>query len=296
MEVIQAYRQLEHLLTLSQDELAERIQELTRLKESLEARVEARTTDLAAERDRLKTANEDLRTLENLKTTFVNAVSHDLRIPLTGIMGYAEFLEEELEGPLTEAQQAYVAHILDAARRMASLLNELLDYARMEAGQFTVEPRAVDFAGLLEQAAATFYPAFERKRLRYTAELPAFLPEVHADPERVVQVLSNLLSNAAKFTPEGGAIAARARLMPERAVLYIEVTDTGVGIPPEDLPHLFERFFQTHAGKTAGGTGLGLSISKTLIEAQGGDMGATSQPGQGTTLWFTLPLEQEEGP
>jgi signal transduction histidine kinase/Na+/proline symporter len=296
VEVIQAYRQLEHLLTLSQDELAERIQELTRLKESLEARVEARTTDLAAERDRLKTAYEDLRNLENLKTTFVNAVSHDLRIPLTGIMGYAEFLEEELEGPLTEAQQAYVAHILDASRRMASLLNELLDYARMEAGQFTVEPRAVDFAGLLEQAAATFYPVFERKRLRYTAELPEGLPEVHADPERVVQVLSNLLSNAAKFTPEGGAIAARARLMPERAMLYVEVTDTGVGIPPEDLPHLFERFFQTHAGKTAGGTGLGLSICKTLIEAQGGEMGATSQPGQGTTLWFTLPLEQEEGP
>lgn len=293
-EVIQAYRQLEQLLALSQEELAERIQELTRLKEELEARVDARTHDLAAERDRLQAAVEDLRNLERLKTTFVNAVSHDLRIPLTGIMGYAEFLEDELAGALNEGQQEYVRHILDAAHRMTGLLNELLDYARLEAGKFTVEPRPMDFSGALERAASTFYPQFERKALRYTAELPEGLPEVLADPDRVVQVLSNLLSNAGKFTPEGGAIAVKAERLPDQPVLRVSVTDTGVGIPAEAMPHLFERFFQTAAGQAAGGTGLGLSISKTLIEAQGGQMGATSEEGRGTTLWFTLPLADDE--
>jgi signal transduction histidine kinase len=292
-EVIQAYRQLEQLLALSQEELAERIQELTRLKGELEARVDARTHDLAAERDRLQTAIEDLRNLERLKTTFVNAVSHDLRIPLTGIMGYAEFLEDELAGPLNEGQQEYVRHILDAAHRMTGLLNELLDYARLEAGKFTIEPRPMDFTGALERAASTFYPQFERKHLRYTAELPEDLPEVLADPERVVQVLSNLLSNAGKFTPEGGAIAVKAQLLPDRSQLCIEVSDTGVGIPAEAMPQLFERFFQTRDGRAAGGTGLGLSISKTLVEAQGGQMGATSEVGRGTTLWFTLPLADD---
>lgn len=293
-EVIQAYRQLEQLLALSQEELAQRIQELTRLKEELEARVEARTHDLASERDRLQAAVEDLRNLERLKTTFVNAVSHDLRIPLTGIMGYAEFLEDELAGELNEGQQEYVRHILDAAHRMTGLLNELLDYARLEAGKFTVEPRPMDFAGALERAASTFYPQYERKALRYSAELPEALPEVLADPDRVVQVLSNLLSNAGKFTPEGGSIAVRAERLPDEAMLRVSVTDTGVGIPAEAMPHLFERFFQTAAGQAAGGTGLGLSISKTLIEAQGGQMGATSEAGRGTTFWFTLPLADEE--
>jgi two-component system phosphate regulon sensor histidine kinase PhoR len=289
---MQAYRQLEQLLALSQDELAARIQELTRLKGDLEDRVEARTHDLALERDRLEAAVDELRKLEQLKAAFVNAISHDLRIPLTGIMGYAEFLEEGLSGPLSDAQLEHVTHILDAARRMTRLLNELLDYARLEAGGFSIEARPMDFRGALEQAAATFYPAFERKRIRYAAELPEALPEVQADPERVVQVLSNLLSNAAKFTPEGGAVTVRAAL--EGAVLRVEVADTGVGIPSEDLPHLFERFYQTSAGKQAGGTGLGLNISKTLIEAQGGSMSATSVSGRGSVFWFTLPLANDD--
>ena len=256
--------------------------------------MDARTADLAAERDRLSAAIQDLRDLERLKSTFVNAISHDLRIPLTGILGYAEFLEDGMGGELSPQQQEYVRQILDASGRMSNLLNELLDYARLEAGKFTVEARPIALTGAIEQAASTFFPVFERKGLRYSAELPLDLPEVQADPERVVQVLSNLLSNAAKFTPTGGAIAVRARLEGDGAFLHVEVADTGVGIPAEDVPKIFDRFHQTRAGQAAGGTGLGLNIAKSLIEAQGGQMGVRSEVGSGSVFWFTLPVVKDE--
>ena len=261
--------------------------------EELEARVQARTRDLATERDRLQAAVEDLRNLTKLKGAFVNAVSHDLRIPLTGIMGYAEFLEEGIGGELNEQQAEFARQILEASKRMTGLLNDLLDYARMEAGKFHVEPRPVPLRPVIDQALSTFRPALEKKRLTLSVEVPAGLGEVLADPDRVVQVLSNLLSNAAKFTPEGGAIAVRVRPRPDDQALEVAVADTGPGISEADQAHLFERFFQTEEGRKAGGTGLGLSISKTLVEAQNGAIGVESRLGEGSTFWFTLPLAEQ---
>ncbi len=263
------------------------ITELYQLKEELEAKVQERTRELSEERDRLTYAIDDLRSLEKVRGTFINAITHDLRIPLTGIVGYGEFLEEGLGGELTAQQLEYTHEIMQAANRMTGLLNELLDYARLEAGKFTVEPRPFGYPQVVQQALNTFRPAIEKKRLRLTTDVPADLPEVLADPDRVIQVLSNLLSNAVKFTPEAGWITIRA--YPTGGMLRTEVSDSGVGIAPEELPFMFERFRQTEAGRKAGGTGLGLSIAKTLVEAHGGTVGVQSELGKGSTFWFTLP-------
>lgn len=271
------------------------ITELIQLKEALEDRVTERTSELSRERDLLKrtneklaTAIEDLRSLEKLKAAFVNAVSHDLRIPLTGIVGYAELLEEGIGGALSDQQLAFVAQITEASQRMTRLLNEFLDYARMEVGKFTIAPRAIALSGPVQQAIASFRPALEKKGVRLSAELAPALPPVTADPDRIAQVLSNLLSNAVKFTPPGGGITVRA--YPLGRSVVVEVEDTGVGIPPDALPHMFERFFQTEAGRQAGGTGLGLSIVKSLVEAHGGTAWVESEVGRGTTFRFTLPI------
>ncbi|HEY9854367.1 MAG TPA: ATP-binding protein, partial [Stenomitos sp.] len=267
------------------------ITELYRLKEALELRVAERTRELATERDRLKVALDDLQNLEKVKAAFINAVSHDLRIPLSGIIGYAEFIEDEVGGPISDEQRQFAHNIIEASRRMTSLLNDLLDFARMEAGRFAVEPRIIDYEPLLQEALATFRPPLDKKHLTLHVEIAPALRRILADPARVIQVLSNLLSNAIKFTPEGGRITVRA--CPEHEHLRVEVADTGVGIPADALPHMFERFYQTKAGTRAGGSGLGLSIAKSLIEAQGGQIGVESQEGKGSTFWFTLPVAAE---
>jgi signal transduction histidine kinase len=286
----EAYIHLNQLLALTQEELAKRIQDMSVVNEELDRRVKARTQELATERDRLQAALEDLRELERLKGTFVNAISHDLRIPLTGILGYAELLEEGLAGTLSDEQLNFVNQIITASRRMTALLNELLDEARLEAGKLTIEPQPVGLPDLVTQALDTLQPAIEGKHLHLRVEFPADLPEVLADPGRVIQVLSNLLSNAIKFTPADGHLTVRAAVQPDGTAVRVEVIDTGVGIPPEAKAQLFGRFFQTEEGRQAGGSGLGLYISKVLIEAHGGNLGVESEAGRGSTFWFTLPL------
>jgi signal transduction histidine kinase len=290
-----ATRQLNELLALSQEELAGRLQNLSVLNEELERRVAERTKELAHKQEDLESTIKELRELERMKDAFFNTISHDLRIPVTGILGYGEMLEEGLVGDLGPEQREFVQHIIEAARRMTGLLNDLLDFARLEAGRLAITPRPISLLELVQQALNTMRPAIERKQLSLRTDLPAELPDVLADPDRVIQVLSNLLSNATKFTPEGGTITVLAAMRPDGSALRVAVSDTGVGIPPEAMPHLFERFFQTEAGRRAGGTGLGLHISKSLIEAQGGAMGVESQPGRGSTFWFTLPLAAAEG-
>jgi signal transduction histidine kinase/Na+/proline symporter len=269
------------------------------LKDDLEDRVRLRTEELAQERDRLTKANEklskaidELRNLDRVKGTFLNAVSHDLRIPLTGIMGYAEFLEDGVGGTLSAEQMDFAQQISQQAERMTGLLNELLDFARMEAGKFKVAPRPMSYPDVLNSAVNAFRPAMAKKQLDVAVALAPDLPLLQADPDRVIQILSNLLSNALKFTPEGGCI--RVRAYPEGRMVVTEVSDTGVGIPPEDLPHMFERFYQSEAGKKAGGTGLGLSITKSLVAAHGGTIEASSSPGEGSTFRFTLPVADDE--
>ncbi|HEY9899537.1 MAG TPA: ATP-binding protein [Pantanalinema sp.] len=269
------------------EELKE-VDELARCFNVTTEHLRTTVTDLQDANRRLQVAMDKLTELDKVKGTFLNAVSHDLRIPLTSIVGYAEFLQEGMGGSLGDEQRQFVDQILKSSDYMARLLNELLDFARFESGRFKIERVEFDYGPFLRETCAKF--AYEADRRGVALELePLSEPlTLVADPDRLTQVLNNLLSNAIKFTPAGGRIAVRAcRVVGGR--VRTEVSDMGVGIPAEAIPHLFEQFFQTEAGKKAGGTGLGLPIVRTIVEAHGGEVGVDSEPGKGSTFWFSLP-------
>ncbi|MEB3330062.1 MAG: ATP-binding protein [Candidatus Sericytochromatia bacterium] len=251
----------------------------------LEERVAERTAELEA-------ANGRLRELDRIKGNFVNSVSHELRTPLTTIMGYAEFLEDGVAGPLSDEQRGFVHQIQASTARLQRLVDDLLDFARIDAGTFTLRSEPRDVCALLRAVAGSLRPMVAEARLALSlacAEEPCV---AEVDPQRLEQVLTNLLTNAIKFTPAGGTISASVRR--EGTHLRVEVRDTGVGIASEDLPRLFQRFSQLDHLK--GGTGLGLSISRALVEAHGGQMGVTSTLGEGSCFWFTLPLQDGAAP
>lgn len=277
--------------------------ELKRWNEELEARIGARTAQIAAmnkelqkeseERSRLQQERiEALEQTDKLKDEFLSVISHELRTPLNSIMGFSSLLQDEVMGGLNPPQREYVDKILASADRMLELINNLLDIARMRAGRFELFPVDADYSLLVNEVAAAFGPQAQEKRLTVETEIgvPGF---VRIDEQRIAQVLNNLLSNAIKFTPEGGRISIKAFL--EGKNLVTEITDTGIGISEEDLPKLFSPFQQLDMSLTrkVGGSGLGLSISKGIVEAHGGRLMAESPgPGQGSTFRFVLPLEQ----
>jgi predicted ATPase/signal transduction histidine kinase len=248
----------------------------------LEARVDERTAELTH-------ANERLRELDRLKTHFLNAVSHELRTPLTSIVGYAEFLKDELGGPVTPLQQEFVQHIRHSAKRLQGLVDDMLDFAQLEAGTFRLDPRWGYLAESVAGAFESMRPQAAEKGLTLESELPAMDLEGTFDAVRLEQVVLNLVGNAIKFTPQGGTV--RLRMTLEGDTVKVAVTDTGIGVPAELHPLLFDKFYQVDPSSTrkAGGTGLGLAISRGLVEAMGGAIGVESTPGEGSTFWFTFP-------
>jgi signal transduction histidine kinase len=253
--------------------------------------VEERTTELqhTIQESALRQAELDqARELNRLKTNFVGAVSHDLRTPLTSIMGYAEFLEDEIGGELSGQQVEFVRQIHKGARRLEYLLNDLLDFARLDAGTFKLTLGSTDLQGKLHEVAESLRPQIEEARLTLAVSAPETKLVALMDAQRIERVLINLLTNAIKFTPPGGTIRLSARIDEDR--LVCEVQDTGEGIAPVDIPKLFRHFSQLKSGEKRGGTGLGLSICKAIIEAHGGAIGVRSTLGHGSTFWFSLPL------
>lgn len=248
----------------------------------LEARVDARTREL-------KQAYDQLVELDRLKANFLSMVSHELRTPLTSIQGYTEFLEDGLAGDLNEGQVDFVHQIQQGTRHLTRLVNDLLDFARIEAGSLAINPVQTDLSRRILDAVESLSPAIRERSLSVSTVLLSEPVWVHADPGRITQVLLNLLSNALKFTPSGGRITVTLEVTPQDA--RIAVTDTGIGIAPEHHPRLFQKFYQVDSSTTReqGGTGLGLPIAQSIVEAHGGRIGIESTPGQGSTFWFTLP-------
>lgn len=236
---------------------------------------------------------ERLKELDRLKSNFVNAVTHELRTPLTSIMGYAEFLEDEIGGSLAESQQEFVRQIQRGSRRLEYLLNDLLDFARIEAGTFRLRLATADLGQKMREIVDSLRPQAEEGGICLMVDLPDAPLVLRMDAQRIGQVLINLIGNALKFTEPGGQISVSARH--EGTAIRCEVKDTGIGIAPEDIPKLFQRFSQLESGVKQGkGTGLGLSISKALVEAHGGTIGVNSEPRRGSTFWFTLPVESTQ--
>jgi signal transduction histidine kinase len=243
----------------------------------------ARRASLAVENARLFHAAEQA---TRARDEMLGVVAHDLRNPLSTIRMAAELLVEVggAERPLERKQLDIMRR---AADRMNRLIGDLLDVKRIESGRLGVEPRPEVVATLVADAVDTLRPLAASSSLRLDAAVPDGLPRVMVDPPRVQQVLSNLVGNAIKFTPAGGSIAVRAELAPDGVCLA--VVDTGAGIPTEQLPHIFGRFWQ---GKRSDrrGVGLGLAIAKAIVEAHQGRIWVESQVGTGTTFYFTLPV------
>jgi PAS domain S-box-containing protein len=240
-----------------------------------------------------KQAEEAKRELDRLKSEFISNTSHELRTPLQSIMGFTRLM---LQGkvPDPETQREFLTIIDEQSARLAELINDLLDVSRMESGRFNIEKQTVSIKDVVHSAVQELDSLAHDSGITIVEDMSATLPETEADEKRVKQVMVNLLGNALKFSDSGGEIAVRADVKHDE--ILVQVSDSGIGIPAEALPHLFERFYQVDGSTTrsSGGSGLGLFISAQIVEAHGGRIWAESKLGEGSTFSFTLPLSSTD--
>lgn len=231
-----------------------------------------------------------LKELDRIKSEFVSTVSHDLRSPLTAILGYVELLERV--GPLNEQQRDFVGRVELSVHNITSLINDLLELGRIEAG-FDSRKEVVPVLGLIQFSIEEQQPQLVQKSQFLELEAPAELPSVLGNPVRLRQMLNNLVSNAIKYTPEGGKIMIRAQAEGEQII--VQIADTGQGIPASDQPYIFDKFYRaSNVPQDAPGTGLGLAIVKSIVENHLGRVWVESVLGQGTTFTIVLPVTNQD--
>ncbi len=261
--------------------------------EVLMARIHAalRVRDLYAE---LKEANEQFRERDNLKTEFISTASHELRTPLTAIKEGLSLIVDGIAGEVGEKAMKYINIAMKNSERLAALINDLLDISKLEAGKMRMERDAGDVGEVVNESVSSLQDLVLKNGLKITTDLHGGLPPVYADRNRVGQVLINLIGNAIKFSKEGGSIKLSAR--PTTGMIEVSVTDTGVGIAPEHLDGVFNKFQQFNRIRSSGvkGTGLGLAISKEIINLHKGRIWVESQLGRGSTFYFTVPVYSDE--
>jgi PAS domain S-box-containing protein len=228
------------------------------------------------------------RELERMKDEILSVAGHELRSPLTALLGSLDLLDATSAAGLSPAGASMLRIARQNTRRLLRLVNDMLDVERLEAGRMVLQPAVSSAAALADEAVGNVATLAEARSIR--VHVDAGPRRVLADPDRVVQVLVNLLSNAVKFSDEGAAVELTVR-EGEGRWMRVEVADHGRGIPPEMQERIFERFQQVQAGDGGGtrGSGLGLAIARGIVRAHGGEMGVTSEPGRGSTFWFTLP-------
>jgi signal transduction histidine kinase len=224
------------------------------------------------------------------KSEFLANMSHELRTPLNAIIGFSEVLTEKMFGDINDKQAEYLQDILESGRHLLSLINDILDLSKIEAGRMELEPADFDLPNAIESALILVRERATRRGITLGNTVDQRLGTICGDERKVKQVLLNVLSNALKFTPEGGRIDVGARLRDEMA--EVSVSDTGIGIAPADQEAVFEEFRQVGAAeKKAEGTGLGLALSRKFIELHGGKIWVQSELGRGSTFTFTLPVK-----
>jgi signal transduction histidine kinase len=240
----------------------------------------------------LQEANRQLAAASQHKSEFLANMSHELRTPMNAILGFSEVLSERMFGDLNAKQEEYLKDIHASGQHLLSLINDILDLSKVEAGRMELELTDFDLPAALERAVMLVRERAERRSIVVDTKLDGGLGQVRADERKVRQVALNLLSNAIKFTPEGGRIEVAA--VPRDEWVEVSVSDTGIGIAPEDQQKVFEEFRQVGtADKKAEGTGLGLALSRKFIELHGGRIWITSETGRGSTFTFTLPVRRE---
>jgi signal transduction histidine kinase len=240
----------------------------------------------------LRETNAQLVRASQFKSEFLAKMSHQLRTPLTAILGFCEVLLGGMDGELSPDQTEDIGQINKSGVVLLQLVNDILDLSKIEAGKIDVAVREMDLEPVAEQVIATLVQIAEAKALKLGCDLAPGARIVMGDPSRVQEILTNLVSNAIKFTPTG---SVTIRSEPAGHMAEISVIDTGIGISAEAHDRIFEEFRQASdsISRTYGGTGLGLSIARKLAELQGGKMGVESEPGKGSRFWFTLPVPVE---
>jgi signal transduction histidine kinase len=241
--------------------------------------------------DELQRVYRELELASEHKSQFLANMSHELRTPLNAIIGFSEVLHEQMFGELNERQLAYVRDVLEAGQHLLSLINDVLDLAKIEAGRLELELSQFAIPDVLRSAISMHSERASRAGIELAISTEPEEITITADERRVRQVVFNLLSNAVKFTPAAGRVDVSARVDDDE--VEIAVADTGPGIPAEDLETIFQEFEQTTVGKQAEGTGLGLPVSRKLAELHGGRLWVESEVGTGSTFRFKLPLRQE---
>lgn len=257
------------------------VADITPLRQAEEARLLAQ---------KLQQENLQIIASSRLKSQFLANMSHELRTPLNAIIGFADVLRERRVAPDSPRHHEFVSHIASSGRHLLQVINDILDLSRIESGRLELHPAPVDLALAIDKVIGALAEPAAAKALRVSASVDPALHDVVLDPARIEQVLFNFVSNAVKFTPAGGRIAVRA-LAEDAATFRLEVEDTGVGIAADDLPRLFVNIQQLDGGyaKRHQGVGLGLTLTRQLVEALGGEVGARSVPGQGSTFFARLP-------
>ncbi|MFN8456941.1 MAG: HAMP domain-containing sensor histidine kinase [Anaerolineae bacterium] len=260
----------------------------------LQQRLAELEAELAQTKRELAEAKRQLRDADRLKTEFVATVSHELRNPLNSIIGFAKLLLKQQVGPLNPIQQTDISYIYDGAQHLLSLVNDILDLSKIEAGKIRLDVEWVSVEEIIVGLIASTYILIENKPIELREEIEPRLPKLYVDRGRIRQVVLNMLSNAAKFT-DAGCITLNIRKINKNNQEWVcfSVKDTGIGIAEADIPKVFEPFRQidSSVGRRAEGTGLGMPISARLVALHGGEVWIESRVGQGSTFSFTIPLK-----
>ena len=238
-----------------------------------------------------KQAHQAAELANNVKSQFLASMSHELRTPLNAIINFSKFVARGMMGPVVDAQVDTLTNVINSAEHLLSLINDVLDISKIESGSLTLyKEDNVDIEEIVKSVESTALGLIEDKPIALTINVDPNLPLVQVDPQRILQVLLNVVSNACKFTKEG---EIKILVAHEHNNLKMTVSDTGPGIAPKDQPSVFEKFMQTETGlRQGGGTGLGMPISKSLVEAHGGRIWIESEVGQGASFYIELPIEE----
>jgi signal transduction histidine kinase len=267
---------------------------LMRLRKVLEERQRfISLKDYAAELER---ANQELKKIDEMKSEFVSVASHELRTPLAAIKNAVQLMLQGRTGEINENQAKFLSMAERNINRLTGILNSLLDLSRIESGNIRLKFEELDLRGPIEFILSSLKPQADARSIQFKMDIPEELPLVYGDRDKLEQILTNLVGNAIKFTPEGGEISVSAKPFEEEGMVAISVRDSGLGIPADQLDKIFEKFHQVEDSlrRSITGTGLGLAITKGLVEAQQGKIWVESEVGKGSTFTFTLPMSQGE--
>jgi signal transduction histidine kinase len=236
-----------------------------------------------------------LKVANRVRSNFISMVSHELRTPLNSVHGFIELILQGHMGALTDEQQVYLGYTQEGVQQLISIVEDILFMTRSDLGQFEIKQQKVQLRSLVRQIIDGMRPQAFKASVELREDVAADIPLLYADPQRMKQVLNNLVSNALKFTPPGGTVIVSARPYNEYFEL-ITVADTGYGIPVEDRQHVFERFYQSNHSEQSkmGGYGLGLSIARLIVDQHGGTIDFDTTVNKGTMFYFTVPLYAEQ--